>query len=388
MRSLTDLFSEIKQDKALCLYGIALSLAYILTIFYWYKTGGLHFASTDEPWCWPFYPQCWQYRPTYPHAVFYFSLLGVLAFLSLTFFVYNKINKACLLLFVTWILTLILVIQDFRFRSNQFYTLSWVTLIYLFAPYKRINVAAIIVILYFWAGRLKLNWGWISGAGLYEKLWIIPESLTVPACTYVIILEMIFIWGLLVRSKWIFWITFIQLIAFHLQSFSQIVYWYPWLMFLLLTFFVLHRVVPVEPAINNSIDIFSWNKSTWILVAICSALQINPIVYADTPLRVSTWRFLAVHMFEAKYSCDIQLEKNFIDGSKRAIAVNVLLNEKMKCEPVIYWSHARNRCREWSLDPNFSSLELLITYKRYPDIDRKLIKMTCKDGGDVWISYQ
>jgi hypothetical protein len=387
MRSLLDLFSEIKQDKALSLYGIALSLAYILTIFFWYQSGGIYFASTDDPWCWPFYPQCWQYRPAYTHVALYFLLLGILASLSVVYFVCNKIDKACVVLFLTWIITLLLVIQDFRFRSNQFYTLSWVTLVYLFAPLKRVNIATIIVILYFWAGRLKLNWSWISGAGLHEKLWLIPESFTVAACVYVIFLQMIFIWGILARNKWIFWITFIQLIAFHLQSFSQIVYWYPWLMFLLLIFFVLNRFIPVKQGTNNSAGVLSWEKSTWILVVICSALQVNPIVYADTPLRVSTWRFLAVHIFEAKYSCNIHLERIFINGSKEAVAVDIPINKKMKCDPVIYWNHARNRCREWSLDSNFRSLELIVTYKRYPDIDNKLIRMICQDGEDVRITY-
>jgi hypothetical protein len=387
MRSSKDLFSEIKQDKALSLYGIALSLAYILSIYYWYQIGGINFASTDEPWCWPFYEKCWATRVTFTQAVCYFAILLIVACVSLSYFVYNKINKACIFLFLSWFLTFLLVIQDFRFRSNQFYMLSWVTLVYLFVPSKKNSLAAIIIALYFWAGRLKLNWEWISGAGLYEKLWLIPDNLIVASCIYVIILEMILIWGLLSKRKWIFWGTFTQLVIFHLQSFSQVAYWYPWLMFLLLSFFVLNRIFSSQVDDNQPLALVSWGKSAWITFVIFSVFQLNPILYAQTPLRVSSWRFMALHMFEAKYSCSIEIHKTSNDSPTQVMPVDLPLVPRMKCDPVIYWNYLKNRCRQWTKETQFMSADMKISYKRASDSDTKSISMMCDKSENIDIKY-
>ena len=387
MRSLKDLFSEIKLDKALSLYGIALSLAYILSIFYWYKIGGIYFASTEEPWCWPFYSQCWNLRATLAQSIAHFIALLVLASISLTYFVFKKIDKACIFIFLTWVGTLLLVVQDFRFRSNQFYMLSWVTLVYLFAPSKKTSLSAIIIALYFWAGRLKLNWEWVSGADLYEKLWFIPQDLTIVACIYVIVLEMVFIWGLLSNRKWIFWGTFFQLALFHIQSFSQVAYWYPWLMFLILSFFVFNRFTIDQTSHPRSIGIFNWGVGSWAVFIIFSIFQFNPILHAQTPLRVSSWRFMSLHMFEAKYNCSIDIYRNAHNGSANVQPVELNLVPRMKCDPVIYWNYLRNRCREWGRESDFESASLKMSYKKATDIQPKTISMICDKSQRLDIEY-
>ena len=69
-----------------------------------------------------------------------------------------------------------------------------------------------VVLFYFWAGIIKLNPEWISGAALYgESLLLIPDSLIPAACIYVVVLELLLIFGLLSnRASW-FWATLAQL---------------------------------------------------------------------------------------------------------------------------------------------------------------------------------
>lgn len=387
MGYLRNLFNEIRLDTSLHLYGVSLSLAYILTIFFWYQDGAITTASIDEPWCWPFYPSCWEHRATIYQAATFIALLGILAWLSLAYFICRKVNLACICLSLTSMMSLLLVIQDFRFRSNQICMLSWVTLVYLFAPSKRTSIPAIIIAFYLWAGKLKLNWEWISGSGLYHELWLIPQSYTTAACIYVILLQMILIWGLVSSRRWFFWTTLIQLVAFHIQSFSQIRYWYPSLMFLLLSFFVFDRIILSKNEGKQGISPSAWGKGTWVIILLFSLMQLIPIVRADTQLRVSSWRFFALHMFEAKYSCDIQVERVFQDRPVQVLPVFLVVNPKVKCDPVVYWNYARNRCREWSTEPQFLSMKVTINYRKYSDIDSKTTLISCDKQRNVDITY-
>ena len=47
----------------------------------------------------------------------------------------------------------------------------WACFVYLLIPGKRDAVRLLLVLFYFWAGTLKVNWEWISGAALYRPLW-------------------------------------------------------------------------------------------------------------------------------------------------------------------------------------------------------------------------
>ena len=58
----------------------------------------------------------------------------------------------------------------------------WVTGVFLAVPGKREALRLLLVLFYVWAGTLKLNWEWISGAGLYRPLWLIHGRAVIAAC--------------------------------------------------------------------------------------------------------------------------------------------------------------------------------------------------------------
>ena len=145
-----------------------------------------------------------------------------------------------------WILMVLLnvylfaiVSLDYRFRANEFYMLFWLNAVFLFWPAKRWAMPLILMSFYFWAGSLKLNYEWLSGTVLYHDLYMVPPRFAWIACTYVVLLEMAVIWGLLVRRSWVRWLVLGQLGLFHVESLSQIHWFYPLLMAAMLSWFVI-----------------------------------------------------------------------------------------------------------------------------------------------------
>ena len=63
------------------------------------------------------------------------------------------------------------------------------------------------------------------------------------SCVYVVVLETTLIFGLYARRNWIFYATLAQLVAFHIFSWPIVGFWYPTLMFCLLSILPLMRLL-------------------------------------------------------------------------------------------------------------------------------------------------
>jgi hypothetical protein len=363
--------SEVLRDPALSIYGFILSLAFLLSTYINYKVGAVYFITTKEAWCWSFFIDCWKYRLSQIVAQCLFLLMFAFSGSAAISFLLRKIRIAHFLLLMCLLLSIFIVVQDFRFRANQYYMLFWVTIVFLFAPNKRQALACIVGSLYFWSGKLKLNWEWLSGSVLYNDLWLIPTKYNSLACGYVVILELFVVWGLFANSRYIFWFSFIQFIIFHIQSFSQVGYWYPCLMFLLLSIFPLVRTFRGNQYTRfNTIVPTSWTTSTWTIFAIFATFQFIPFITSINHTYDGSARFLALHMFEAKQVCEIEIIKKSkiphaintdnleAHTNYETIKVRLGLVPRMNCEPIIYYNHARNRCLEWSSDSSFINLDL------------------------------
>jgi hypothetical protein len=99
------------------------------------------------------------------------------AILSALAFIKRKVAWGYFSLLAVALLHVAMIVQDFRNTQNQYYMLMWTVFAYLFWPGKRAVIQYLVLSFYFWAGRLKLNGQWLSGHGLYAKLWLIPERL-------------------------------------------------------------------------------------------------------------------------------------------------------------------------------------------------------------------
>jgi len=181
------------------------------------------------------------------------------AFVTMALFSKRKLAPVawCALLVLNLLKSLILF-QDYRLRLNQHYMTYWVTLAFLFVPYKRRAISYLVASFYFWAGTLKFTPDWFSGAALFGRAPLgVPQSLIPASCIYVVFLELVVTFGLLIRNRWIFWCALIQFIAFHIASWPIVQFFYPTLMLSILTIFPLARYIadPAKPEAKRPLGV-------------------------------------------------------------------------------------------------------------------------------------
>ena len=343
---------EIRSDRALTFYGVALALANVLTCYQWqYRTGVPQMIGGGAtPLCWPFWENC--------RSVLSVSgvnrVLWVYLFLSAIaglLFVVRRVAAGYWLLVVVNVIRTIVMIQDYRLRANQHYMLNWIVLAFLFLPGKRALLRHLIVSLYFWAGALKLDPDWLTGAALYnrDRLWL-PESLVPASCVYVVVLEMVVVFGLYARRNWIFWGTFAQLIAFHIFSWPIVGFWYPLLMFCLLSILPMTRLMHrsdgwVALSFGAPMRRLALNAA---VVGTFGALQMIPRTFPGDSAITGEGRMFALHMFDALVVCEATFSDHFDSGVSRAVLVEETkrLSHRSRCDPLLLFDVAKNRCRQ------------------------------------------
>jgi len=227
----------------------------------------------------------------------------------------------------------------------------------------------VIVSFYFWAGLLKVNYEWLSGAGLYAPLWGIPSDLTWLACLYVVFLETVMIWGLLSSRAWLRGLTLAQLAIFHVQSLSQIHWFYPLLMATILAWFVIElKTVPRRPE-ANLVDGASGRAplASYALVVVFAALQMVPLAYRGDHVLTGQGRVFALHMFQARQDCEVVARIEYENGSLHTRNLRLAqLPPRSVCDPVVYFNRAQNICRERQQE-GIKDLDLLMRVKRRTD---------------------
>ncbi|MBS2023459.1 MAG: hypothetical protein JST92_13710 [Deltaproteobacteria bacterium] len=331
---------EIARDPALRLYGVAVAGLHALT-WLWLMTIGAArvFAPNEVHLCWPLVP-CDELPLTPPlaHAVFGAYLACALA--SATLFLRRRIGAAWLLLCITTLLDLAIVLLDFRFRLNQHYMALFITLTFLFVPQRRRALPLLITLFYFWAGALKLNWDWLSGNDLYVKPWLFSGRGLVAACAYVIVLELVFTWGLLARSPRVFWAALAQFALFHVFSFHIVGWFYPVLMFFILSIHPLCRflAMPEESRAPLGAPVIA-------LAVFFSLLQLVPHFLPGDRALTGEGRLFALHMFDARLSCEAHVEVLTDSGQRLSKPVRPLLAQRITCDPLVYLSYANKACK-------------------------------------------
>lgn len=196
---ITNNIREIESDKALSWFGVFLSLTHVWTFLYWIfdlKVPQI-LSNNVAPICWPFFENCFKYRFfTYAQIsnILYLYLFLGLAVAALFTLPSRYTKWAYTGLFFLSLFKFLLFAQDYQLRMNQHYMALAVTLAYLFIQSKRKVILQLIVLFYVWAGTIKLNEEWLSGAGIYrlEKLWL-PVELHKLSFLYVVILELIIV---------------------------------------------------------------------------------------------------------------------------------------------------------------------------------------------------
>ncbi len=363
---------EIANDGVLRAYGAVLVLTHVLTAAFWWREGIATLINRGaEPICWSLVPNCGPLRILSTGQVEW-MLIGyaVVALLIAPLFVSRRLTPAGYVgLIALTLFKVIVLAMDFRLRRNQHYMAFWVSGAFLFLPAKRETLRLLLVLFYFWAGTIKLNWEWISGAGLYRPLWILTgKTAVIAACTYVIVMELIISWGVLSARRWIFWGALAQLALFHFMSWPVVGFFYPVLMFMLLTIFVLDRMAPSPISRADLLKPFFTGGARWGTYAVAlifSLFQLYPYTFPGDRAITGEGRVFALHMFDARVTC-----RNFATvtddmGNVREINLRPGLPPRMNCDPLVAYHRARNLCENRSpLASGVVDLDLRIDSRR------------------------
>jgi len=366
--------AEIEADDALRWYGVAMAFLHVVTYLYWVDERIAAVVSAQaEPICWPLVPECETIRVLSAGGVAlllraYFAAAvgtGVLfAFRRLVPWAYAS-------LVLVNALKLAVMLLDYRLRMNQHYMGFFATFAYLLVPGKRDALRVLVTLFYFWAGMLKLNWEWISGAGLYRPMWPFSGAGVVLACLYVIVLELGVAWGLLARRAWIFWAAFGQFLVFHALSWQVVGFFYPLLMFAILTIFPLSRLVaPRDPpeGLLAALCRGRGARPVYALAAFFSVLQLVPYAFPGDRALTGQGRLYALHMFDARATCVGWADLHNADGTTTRRDLKLPLDTRIACDPIVFFNRARNLCRQRDAGRlAFGDLDLFLAARRSSD---------------------
>jgi len=313
-------------------------------------------TSNIEPYCWPYFESCWRWRvPSHQETqliLFVYQLLLVGAGIALW---RHSESWFRVLLFTLNAGLFLIVSMDYRLRANEFYMLFWIQGVYLIGRRLDLTIPLAIISCYFWAGILKLNWEWLSGSVLYFPLWGIPSGWTPAACAYVVLLELVAIWGLLARRRLWRIAVLTQLGLFHLQSLSQIHWFYPLLMATFLAWFPIaasHR-----STVGSRLGELARGRVPavgYLVLVAFGALQMIPHMYSGDSILTGQGRVFALHMFEARQDCRVYAS---VAGAPVGSDIDLRvesLSPRLICDPIVYFNRAQNLCRAGrKSDPRF-----------------------------------
>lgn len=375
--------AEIERDDALRFYGVAMAFLHVVTYLFWIDQRIVSFLQAGaEPICWPLFPECDALRVLSSAGVtqllraYFAAAVGV----GLLFFARRLVPWAYAGLVLMNALKLAIMLLDYRLRMNQHYMGFFATFAYLLVPEKRNALRVLVTLFYFWAGTLKLNWEWISGAGLYRPMWPFTGVGVSIACAYVIVLELGVTWGLLARRAWIFWAAFAQFLVFHALSWQVVGFFYPLLMFAILAIFALSRFVEPRDRGEGLLASLWTGRERWPVyatVAIFSLLQLTPYAFPGDHTLTGEGRLYALHMFDARPTCSGYAELRHADGTTSRRDLKLRLDTRIACDPIVFFNRARTLCRQRDAGRlAFQDLYLFLSARRTSDREMKRVIAT------------
>ena len=375
--------AEIERDDALRWYGVALAFLHVVTYLYWVDQRVVTFIqSRAEPICWPLVPECETLRVLSVSGAalllraYFAAAIGT----GLLFASRRLVPWAYAGLVLVNLVKLGIMLLDYRLRMNQHYMGFFATFAYLVVPGKRDALRVLVTLFYFWAGTLKLNWEWISGAGLYRPMWPFSGMGVVLACLYVIVLELGVAWGLLATRAWIFWSAFGQFLVFHALSWQVVGFFYPLLMFAILAIFPLSRLIEPRDRPEGLLAVLARGHAAWstyALAALFSLLQLVPYAFPGDRALTGQGRLYALHMFDARAACVGWADLRNADGTTTRRDLKLPLDTRIACDPIVYFNRARNLCQARDAGRvAFEDLDLYLTARRASDGEMKRVIAT------------
>ena len=254
---------------------------------------------------------------------------------------------------------LLIYFSDYRFMGNYHLMQNWLILLFLVSSRPFESYRVLICLFYFFAGTIKLNTEWLSGAGLSHVPWPWPQEIKTILLFSVIVLELGLIWGLCSRRRLWTALTLALLFCFHFVSVYFVQMYSPTIMLLLLApvvvgLFDQGRSGWDRPRLNPP-----WDFRGWTVIAVFSFLQLVPFWSPGDTALTGEGRLGALNMMDLQPQCQavLHLRKGStlheIDLGKNGRVA------RARCDPAFFMAQIQDFCRESSGPATFA----LITQK-------------------------
>jgi len=274
--------------------------------------------------------------------------------------------------------------QDYRMMGNYHYMLNIIFFIYFFIPYKRVTLKCSVVSFYLGAGVLKLNYEWLGAVSLEPRTWLspyLPHSLLIAMCVYVVILELGVSWFLLSKNYFICAGALTQFILFHLFSWHIVGFYYPTVMFCLLTIFPLSFIFDPPDEMKKTSDnrilsrLFTLQlpPPTYLVLGVFTIAQLIPVLNGGDSSLTSEGRMLALNMFDSRSMC---ISKFTVKTGGHSTDVTPQFNFGiiLHCDPIVHYDFAKWLCRYLKNSPSpAGDIDVFLQSKRTSDKEYQTI---------------
>ncbi len=356
--------NEITHTKGLSFYGFCLSFSHIITFFFWNHTRVTHIYMTknENALCWPDLLTCNFIRlpsPELATLILYFYLF--ISILSCLFFLNKKTVLYGYFIFtVSTLLKFVIFSMDYRLMGNYHYMHFIISFSYLFIPHKAHCIPFLIVLFYFFAGLLKIiTPEWLTGMAIFKHHPSFINEFTFQLlCFFVVLLEMVCSWFLILRTK-LKKIVFFAFLSFHTASWYFVGYYYPLIMYSLISIFPIKWLFHKNKSISLSKSLIPGIAFITFFIA----FQIIPFSIKGDQALTGEGRLFALNMFDGNTDCSSQTVLKFKNKTIESNFSKNWLTVRIHCDPYIYFNRAKKICQFYKTDETFIDLSLTLISK-------------------------
>jgi hypothetical protein len=345
------LLLPLSHENQIRFWGIILCYIHLVTFLFWSN------KNLEGIICSPLFPDCqsfFAWSSSLRHI--YLTSYGLLAMLTAFFFLLKKDLFARLGFVILCLMKLIYHLSDYRNMGNYHYISHLFNLIFLLSPQKLKLSKLFLVLTYAAAGLLKFNTDWLSGAVIRAPFYFSGKSLEWVSA-WVIVLELGLVWFLLSKIKWLKWFVLFQLVLFHILSWKIVGFFYPVVMLLLLSVFLLDR------------DDFDMRYSIFevIPVGIFIIAQLVPLLFFPLSSLDGKGRIFSLNMFDAMSECR---SSAFLRFKHHTVEYNPSFNHygvRIKCDPWLLVNQLKLTCKGQQKNSSFVDADVSHQVKRFSD---------------------
>jgi hypothetical protein len=182
-------------------------------------------------------------------------------------------------------------------------------------------------------------------------------------------------------------------VLFQIASWQVVGFYYPLVMFALLTIYPMARCWPDadQPAPPLPLRFIRGEEpmAASLFLLSLSLLQGVPQLYPGDSALTGEGRMFAIHMFDAGVQCEPYVVLKRPDGSRERQEFGRPLPRRIRCDPIVFFSKARALCRSPGHGTAFVDFDLHLDARKTTEASmRSLIALenvcTTNPSYDVW----